>query len=62
MIELKLSQGAKPGHGGLLPAAKVTKFIAEARGLGEPPYSDCNSPASHSAFSDADTMMQCVPW
>lgn len=37
MIELKLSQGAKPGHGGLLPGAKVTKLIAEARGV-EPGY------------------------
>jgi glutamate synthase domain-containing protein 2 len=57
MIELKLSQGAKPGHGGLLPAAKITPTIAEARGLGEPPYHDCNSPASHSAFSDADGLI-----
>jgi glutamate synthase domain-containing protein 2 len=49
MIELKLSQGAKPGHGGILPGAKVTGEIAEARGveLGE----DCTSPPSHSAFS-----------
>ncbi|MBW4936063.1 FMN-binding glutamate synthase family protein [Marinobacter sp. F4206] len=49
MIEVKLSQGAKPGHGGILPGAKVTPEIAEARGVsvGE----DCVSPASHSAFS-----------
>jgi glutamate synthase domain-containing protein 2 len=49
MIELKLSQGAKPGHGGILPGAKVTEAIAEARGVavGE----DCISPSSHSAFS-----------
>ncbi|MBW0149155.1 FMN-binding glutamate synthase family protein [Marinobacter arenosus] len=49
MIEIKLSQGAKPGHGGILPGAKVTPEIAEARGVsvGE----DCVSPASHSAFS-----------
>jgi len=33
MIEIKLSQGAKPGHGGLLPGAKVTKLIADARGV-----------------------------
>jgi len=51
MIELKLSQGAKPAHGGVLPAAKITAAIAEARGLGEPPYVDCNSPPRHSAFS-----------
>ena len=49
MIEIKLSQGAKPGHGGVLPGAKVTAEIAEARGVdaGE----DCISPAAHSAFS-----------
>lgn len=49
MIELKLSQGAKPGHGGMLPAAKITKEIAEARGV--PMGQDCVSPAGHSAFS-----------
>jgi len=49
MIEIKLSQGAKPGHGGVLPGAKVTMEIAAARGvrMGE----DCVSPAKHSAFS-----------
>ena len=49
MIEVKLSQGAKPGHGGILPGAKVTEAIAEARGVevGE----DCISPSSHSAFT-----------
>ncbi|MCY1126835.1 FMN-binding glutamate synthase family protein [Frigidibacter sp. RF13] len=49
MIEIKLSQGAKPGHGGVLPAAKVTPEIAEARGV--PMGTDCVSPPSHSAFS-----------
>ena len=49
MIELKLSQGAKPGHGGVLPGAKVTPEIAEARGV--PVGVDCISPAWHSAFS-----------
>jgi glutamate synthase domain-containing protein 2 len=49
MIEVKLSQGAKPGHGGVLPAAKVTPEIAEARGV--PLGFDCVSPAAHSAFS-----------
>jgi glutamate synthase domain-containing protein 2 len=49
MIELKLSQGAKPGHGGVLPAAKVTAEIAAARGV--PQGVDCVSPAAHSAFS-----------
>ena len=48
-ITLKLSQGAKPGLGGVLPAAKVTPEIAEARGV--PLGVDCISPASHSAFS-----------
>ncbi len=48
MIELKLSQGAKPGHGGVLPGKKVTLEIAEARGV--PVGEDCNSPAGHSAF------------
>lgn len=48
MIEIKLSQGAKPGHGGVLPAAKITKEIAAARHV--PMGEDCVSPASHSAF------------
>ncbi|MCX7273033.1 MAG: FMN-binding glutamate synthase family protein [Burkholderiales bacterium] len=48
MIEIKLSQGAKPGHGGVLPGPKVTPEIALARGV--PPWVDCVSPASHSAF------------
>ena len=49
MIEIKLSQGAKPGHGGVLPGAKVTPEIAEARGIAI--GQDCVSPARHSAFS-----------
>lgn len=49
MIEVKLSQGAKPGHGGILPGEKVTREIAEARGV--KPGEDVVSPASHSAFS-----------
>jgi glutamate synthase domain-containing protein 2 len=49
MIEIKLSQGAKPGHGGVLPQAKVSAEIAEARGV--PVGQDCVSPARHSAFS-----------
>ena len=48
MIEIKLSQGAKPGHGGVLPGPKVTSEIAAARGV--PVGVDCVSPASHSAF------------
>jgi len=49
MIEIKLSQGAKPGHGGVLPASKVTKEIATIRGIeiGK----DCISPAHHGAFA-----------
>jgi glutamate synthase domain-containing protein 2 len=49
MIEIKLSQGAKPGHGGVLPGGKVTPEIAEARGI--PIGKDCLSPAQHSAFA-----------
>ncbi len=49
MIELKLSQGAKPGHGGILPAAKLTPEIAAMRGV--PLGRDVLSPPSHSAFS-----------
>ncbi|HCQ66354.1 MAG TPA: FMN-binding glutamate synthase family protein [Rhodobacteraceae bacterium] len=49
MVEVKLSQGAKPGHGGILPGPKVTETIAEARGV--PVGVDCISPPSHSAFS-----------
>jgi glutamate synthase domain-containing protein 2 len=58
MIEIKLSQGAKPGHGGVLPGAKVTPEIAEARGV--PVGTDCISPAKHSAFSTPIEMMQFV--
>ena len=56
MIEIKLSQGAKPGHGGVLPGAKVTEEIAEARGVpvGETVY----SPAAHSAFSTPKEMLE----
>jgi glutamate synthase domain-containing protein 2 len=55
MIELKLSQGAKPGHGGMLPASKISPEISEARGI--PMGQDCLSPASHSAFSTPIEMM-----
>lgn len=58
MVELKLSQGAKPGHGGVLPAAKVTPEIAAARGVA--PGVDCVSPARHSAFSTPTEMMQFI--
>ena len=58
MIEVKLSQGAKPGHGGVLPGAKVTEEIAEARGV--PQGVDCISPARHSAFSTPVGLLQFV--
>lgn len=58
MIEIKLSQGAKPGHGGILPGAKVTAEIAAARGV--PEGEDCVSPSSHSAFSTPVEMMQFI--
>jgi glutamate synthase domain-containing protein 2 len=49
MIEIKLSQGAKPGHGGVLPRAKITAEIARTRGVSRD--RDCVSPANHSEFS-----------
>ena len=58
MIELKMSQGAKPGHGGILPGPKVTAEIAAARGV--PVGKDCISPASHSAFSTPVEMMHFI--
>jgi glutamate synthase domain-containing protein 2 len=58
MIELKLSQGAKPGQGGVLPGAKVTIEIASARGV--PAGLDCISPASHSAFSTPVGMLNFI--
>ena len=56
MIEIKLSQGAKPGHGGMLLAAKVTAEIAAIRGV--PQGKDCISPAFHTAFSTPDELLQ----
>ena len=56
MIEIKLSQGAKPGHGGILPGPKVTAEIAAARGV--PIGEDCLSPARHRAFSTPIEMLQ----
>ena len=58
MIEIKLSQGAKPGHGGMLPAAKISPEIAEARGI--PMGIDCVSPAAHATFSTPIGLMQFV--
>src|SRR5580704_14251081 len=58
MIEIKLSQGAKPGHGGVLPAAKVTAEIAAIRGV--PVGEDCISPSRHSAFSTPIEMLRLI--
>lgn len=58
MIEIKLSQGAKPGHGGVLPGCKVTPEIAEARGV--PAWQDVVSPASHSAFSTPTGLLEFI--
>ena len=57
-IEVKLSQGAKPGLGGLLPAAKITPEISRIRGV--PMGQDCVSPASHKEFSDVDGLLDFV--
>jgi len=58
MIEIKLSQGAKPGHGGILPAAKNTIEIAQIRGV--EPHTTVASPPAHSAFSNPLEMMQFI--
>ncbi|WP_326535228.1 FMN-binding glutamate synthase family protein [Pseudorhodoferax sp.] len=58
MVEIKLSQGAKPGHGGVLPGPKVTAEIAAARGV--PIGRDCISPSSHSAFGTPLEMMRFI--
>ncbi|MBW2396275.1 MAG: FMN-binding glutamate synthase family protein, partial [Deltaproteobacteria bacterium] len=58
MIELKLSQGAKPGHGGILPGEKVTPEIAEARRIEI--GTDCISPASHQAFDGPTGLLEFV--
>jgi glutamate synthase domain-containing protein 2 len=58
MVELKLSQGAKPGHGGVLPGAKVSPEIAATRGV--PVGVDCISPSRHSAFSTPVEMMEFI--
>ena len=56
MIEIKLSQGAKPGHGGVLPAPKVTEEIARTRGI--PMGQTCESPASHAEFSRPTELLE----
>ena len=57
-VEIKLSQGAKPGLGGVLPAAKVTPAIAAARDV--EPGQDCRSPSAHTAFADVDSLLDFV--
>ncbi|MEJ7630616.1 MAG: FMN-binding glutamate synthase family protein [Nocardioidaceae bacterium] len=57
-LEIKLSQGAKPGLGGVLPAAKVSAEIARTRGV--PEGLDCISPSRHAEFSDVDSMLDFV--
>jgi glutamate synthase domain-containing protein 2 len=58
MLEIKLSQGAKPGHGGLLPGAKVTEEIAAIRSV--PVGEDCLSPAAHAEFSTPTELLEFV--
>lgn len=58
MIEIKLSQGAKPGHGGVLPGCKNTPEIASIRGV--EPYKQVNSPATHACFSSPVELMSFV--
>ncbi len=57
-LEIKLSQGAKPGLGGLLPGAKVSGEIASVRGV--PEGKDCVSPSRHAEFSDTDSLLDWV--
>lgn len=57
-IEIKLSQGAKPGKGGVLPGAKVVPEIAQARGI--EPFKDCISPNAHSEFGNVDEMIDFI--
>jgi len=58
MIEIKLSQGAKPGHGGILPAAKLTEEVARIRHV--PLGEDAISPAAHSAFTTPNELVQFI--
>ena len=58
MVELKISQGAKPGHGGILPAAKNTPEIAQIRKV--EPYTQVDSPPGHTAFSDFKELLYFI--
>ena len=57
-VEIKLSQGAKPGHGGILPGPKVTAEIARFRGVRA--SVDCSSPPGHTEFSDVDGLIDFI--
>lgn len=56
MIEIKLSQGAKPGHGGILPASKNTELIARIRHV--KPGTDVVSPSAHTAFDSPAGLLE----
>jgi glutamate synthase domain-containing protein 2 len=58
MFEIKLSQGAKPGKGGILPAIKVTDEIAEIRGI--PPHVDSISPNRHPDIANVDELLNMI--
>lgn len=58
MIEIKISQGAKPGHGGILPAIKNTEEIAQIRNI--QPYTIVRSPSRHTAFNDAEGLLNFI--
>lgn len=58
MIEIKISQGAKPGHGGILPASKNTPEIAKIRHIDA--HTDVYSPPGHTAFNNAESLMKFV--
>lgn len=58
MFEIKLSQGAKPGKGGILPAAKVNKRIAKIRGI--PPYQDSISPNGHPEIRKIEDLLDMI--
>jgi glutamate synthase domain-containing protein 2 len=60
MVEIKISQGAKPGHGGVLPAAKNNEEIAAIRGV--KPHTDVLSPPGHSAFGNADELLLFIQY
>jgi len=58
MIEIKMNQGAKPGHGGILPKEKITPLVAEVRGI--PMGQDCVSPSAHTAFRTPLQLMEFI--